>query len=110
MAVETDTDRGIDRSVRDLPVPDFDDDRIDEDRGDLVDSAHWRSISQADHSPPTTGRATAYGQTLGAVRSVSGSDHLPAAHHPRLRPDRQDLSDHLPDIFRVALDADHLLK
>ena len=37
-----------------------------------MDSARWRGISQADHSPRTTGRATVYGQTLGAVRSVSG--------------------------------------
>ena len=36
----------------------------------------------------TTGRATVYGQTSGAVRSVSSSDHLPAAHHLRLHPDR----------------------
>ena len=32
VTVETDADRGIDRSVRDLPVPDLNDDRVDEDR------------------------------------------------------------------------------
>ena len=32
MPVEADTDRGVNRPVRDLPVPDLDDDRVDEDR------------------------------------------------------------------------------